>query len=299
MARAMNAKPGVTKAVIPAAGRGTRFLPATKSQPKEMLPIVDKPAIQYVVEEAAAAGLTDVLVITSRGKQAIEDHFDRDVELEVHLEQHKKLDLLEEIRGVHELADIHYVRQHEPLGLGHAVSMAREHVDDEAFAVMLADDIMVDHARLLCRMLAAHEEFGGGVLALMEVPPEQISAYGCATVDPVREGLMRVHGVVEKPAAEHAMSNLAVIGRYVLPTEIFDAIDRTEPGVGGEIQLTDAIDLLLGEEPVHGVVFSEGRYDAGDKLDFLRANIELALDRPDLGPGLAAILADIARRRLA
>ncbi|MEX0665823.1 MAG: UTP--glucose-1-phosphate uridylyltransferase GalU [Acidimicrobiia bacterium] len=293
----MSAKPIVTKAVIPAAGLGTRFLPATKSQPKEMLPIVDKPSIQYVVEEAVDAGLTDVLVITGRGKHAIEDHFDRNFELEFYLEQHKKLDLLEEIRAVHALADLHYIRQRDPLGLGHAVSVAREHIDDQGFGVLLGDDIMVDDAQLLRRMLETYEEFGGAVLALMEVPPEQISAYGCATVDPVREGLMRVRGVVEKPAPDAAPSNLAIIGRYVLPPEIFDAIDRTEPGVSGEIQLTDAIGVLMRDEPVHGVVFSEGRYDVGDKLDFLRANIELALDRPDLGPGLAEILSDIARRR--
>jgi UTP--glucose-1-phosphate uridylyltransferase len=295
----MSAKPSVTKAVIPAAGLGTRFLPATKSQPKEMLPIVDKPSIQYVVEEAVGAGLTDVLVITGRGKHAIEDHFDRNFELEFYLEQQKKLDLLEEIRAVHELADLHYIRQRDPLGLGHAVSVAREHIDDQGFAVLLGDDIMVDDSQLLRRMLATYEEYGGAVLALMEVSPEQISAYGCASVDPVRDGLMRVHGVVEKPRPEAAPSNLAMIGRYVLPPDIFDAIDRTEPGVSGEIQLTDAIGVMMHDEPVHGVVFSEGRYDVGDKLDFLRANIELALDRQDLGPGLAEILSDIARRRLA
>jgi UTP--glucose-1-phosphate uridylyltransferase len=295
----MSAKPSVTKAVIPAAGLGTRFLPATKSQPKEMLPIVDKPSIQYVVEEAVGAGLTDVLVITGRGKHAIEDHFDRNFELEFYLEQQKKLDLLEEIRAVHELADLHYIRQRDPLGLGHAVSVAREHIDDQGFAVLLGDDIMVDDSQLLRRMLATYEEYGGAVLALMEVSPEQISAYGCASVDPVRDGLMRVHGVVEKPRPEAAPSNLAMIGRYVLPPDIFDAIDRTEPGVSGEIQLTDAIGVMMHDEPVHGVVFSEGRYDVGDKLDFLRASIELALDRQDLGPGLAEILSDIARRRLA
>ena len=293
----MSARPGVSKAVIPAAGLGTRFLPATKSQPKEMLPIVDKPSIQYVVEEAVAAGLTDVLVITGRGKHAIEDHFDRSFELESHLEDQKKLELLEQVRAVSDLAEVHYVRQHEPLGLGHAVSVAREHIDGEPFAVLLADDIMVDDAQLLSRMLATHAEHGGAVLALLEVPPDQISLYGCATVEPVSDGIMRVHGVVEKPRPEEAASNLAVMGRYVLPPEIFDAIERTPPGVGGEIQLTDAIGVLIEEGPVHGVTFSEGRYDAGDKLDFLRANIELALDRPDLGPGLAEILKSIVARR--
>ncbi len=294
----MSVRPIVTKAVIPAAGLGTRFLPATKSQPKEMLPLVDKPSIQYVVEEAARAGLTDLLVITGRGKHAIEDHFDRNFELEFYLEQQKKLDLLEEIRAVNDLADFHYIRQRDPLGLGHAVSVAREHIDDQSFAVLLGDDIMVDDAALLRRMLEVHDEHGGAVLALMESTPEQISSYGCAGGDPVVGDLMRVHEIVEKPAPGTAPSNLAVIGRYVLPSEIFDALDRTKVGVGGEVQLTDAIGLLLETMPVHGVVFSEGRYDVGDKLDFLRANIELALDRPDLGPGLAVILRDIASRRL-
>ena len=289
--------PLVSKAVIPAAGLGTRFLPATKSQPKEMLPIVDKPSIQYVVEEAVAAGLTDVLVITGRGKRAIEDHFDRNFELEFYLEEQKKMDLLEEVRAVNDLADLHYIRQRDPLGLGHAVSVAREHVDDQAFAVLLGDDIMVDDARLLRQMLAAHEQHGGAVLALMEMPPEQISAYGCATADPVEDGLMRVHAIVEKPRADAAPSNLAVIGRYVLPPGIFDALDRTPPGVGGELQLTDAIGVLLDEAPVHGVVFSQGRYDVGNKLDFLRANIELALERPELGPALAEYLRDVVQRR--
>jgi UTP--glucose-1-phosphate uridylyltransferase len=294
----MTDRPIVTKAVIPAAGLGTRFLPATKSQPKEMLPIVDKPSIQYVVEEAVRAGLTDLLVITGRGKHAIEDHFDRNFELEFYLEQQKKLDLLEEIRAVNDLADFHYIRQRDPLGLGHAVSVARGHIDDQAFAVLLGDDIMVDDAALLRRMLEVHAEYGGGVLALLEVTPEHISAYGCVRAEAVAEGIMRVHEIVEKPAAKDAPSNLAVIGRYVLPPEIFDALDRTKPGIAGELQLTDGIGVLLEDEPVHGVVFSEGRYDVGDKLDFLRANIELALSRPDLGPGLAEILRNISDRRL-
>jgi UTP--glucose-1-phosphate uridylyltransferase len=289
-------RPLVTKAVIPAAGLGTRFLPATKSQPKEMLPIVDKPSIQYVVEEAVRAGLTDVLVITGRGKRAIEDHFDRNFELEFYLEQQKKLDLLEEVRAVNDLADLHYIRQRDPLGLGHAVSIAREHVDDQAFAVLLGDDIMVDDAALLRRMLAAYAEHGGGVIALMEVPPEQISAYGCAAAEPAGDGLMRVHGIVEKPRPDAAPSNLAAIGRYVLPPEIFEAIDRTPPGVGGEIQLTDAIGVLLEDAPVHGVTFTTGRYDVGNKLDFLRANIELALERSDLAPGLSELLRAVVQR---
>ena len=287
----------VAKAVIPAAGLGTRFLPATKSQPKEMLPIVDKPSIQYVVEEAVRAGLTDVLLITGRGKRAIEDHFDRNFELEFYLEQQQKFDLLQGVQAVTDLADFHYIRQRDPLGLGHAVSVAREHVGGQSFAVLLGDDIMVDDAQLLRRMLDAQAQHGGAVLALMEVGPEQISAYGSVAAEPAGDRLMRVNAIVEKPKPEDAPSNLAVIGRYVLPPEIFDALDHTEPGVGGEVQLTDGIGGLIGVTPVHGVTFSEGRYDIGDKLDFLRANIELALDRPDLGPGLGAILAELVRSR--
>jgi len=291
----------VTKAVIPAAGLGTRFLPVTKSQPKEMLPVVDKPAIQYVVEEALRAGLDDVLVITGRGKRAIEDHFDRNIELEQLLERQGKHELLAEVHATTEVGHIHYVRQHEALGLGHAVGMAREHVGDHPFAVMLGDDIMVDDAVLLRRMLDVHEREGGVVLALLEVPLDQISAYGSVAVEPVGDRVMLVRGIVEKPAPADAPSNLAVIGRYVFPPAIFPAIDATPPGVGGEIQITDAIGRLVAEQPaggpVHGVVFSEGRYDIGQKLDFLRANVELALARDDLGPGLEAILRDLLEGR--
>jgi len=287
----------VRKAVIPAAGLGTRFLPATKSQPKEMLPVVDKPSIQYVVEEAVAAGLTDILIITGRGKRAIEDHFDRNFELEHYLEQSDKLGLLADVRVVNDLADIHYIRQRDPLGLGHAVSVAREHVGDEPFAVILGDDIMVDDGELLRSMIDVHHREGASVLALLEVAPQEISAYGCAECDDAGDGLRRVRGVAEKPRAEDAKSNLAVIGRYVFTPGIFEALDRITPGVGGELQLTDAIGLLLSSEAVFGRVFTHGRYDIGQKLDFLRANIELALDRPDLGPDLADYLRTLVRKR--
>jgi UTP--glucose-1-phosphate uridylyltransferase len=287
----------VTKVVIPAAGIGTRFLPVTKSQPKEMLPVVDKPSIQYVVEEAVAAGLDDVLVITARGKSAIEDHFDRNPELEALLEQQGRHDLLAEVRATAELARVHYVRQGEARGLGHAVGVARHHVGGESFAVILGDDIMVDDGALLRRMLEVQQREGGVVLALLEVPDELVSAYGSVDAEDVGDDVFRVRSIVEKPDPADAPSNLAVIGRYVFPPEIFDAIDRTAPGVGGEIQITDAIGLLIGEQPVHGVRFTEGRYDIGQKLDFLRANIELALDRDDLGPGLTDILRDIVERR--
>jgi UTP--glucose-1-phosphate uridylyltransferase len=287
----------VHKAVIPAAGLGTRFLPATKSQPKEMLPVVDKPSIQYVVEEAVRAGLTDILIITGRGKRAIEDHFDRNFELEFYLEQQHKHDLLKEVQTVSEMADIHYIRQRDPLGLGHAVSVAREHVGSEPFAVLLGDDIMADESRLIRSMLDVHERYGRSVLALKEVRREEISAYGCVTPEGVDDGLVRVRSIVEKPTAEEAPSNLAVIGRYVFTPEIFDAIDRIEPGAGGELQLTDAIGLLLETQTVYGRVFEKGRYDIGQKIDFLRANIELGLDRPDIGPELRAFLIELVQRR--
>jgi UTP--glucose-1-phosphate uridylyltransferase len=288
----------VRKAVIPAAGLGTRFLPATKAQPKEMLPVVDRPAIQYVVEEAVRSGIDDILIITGRGKRSLEDHFDRSIELEVSLEASGKHDLLAEIRGLADLADIHYVRQGEALGLGHAVSVARKHVGDEPFAVMLGDDIMDERSTVLEDMIAAHQRTRASVIAFKSFPPEEISSYGCADAEPPGEdGLVRLRGIVEKPAPEDAPSDLAVMGRYVFTPEIFGALDRTKPGVGGEIQLTDAIAILLGEQPVYGFVFEDGRFDIGKKLDYLRATVELALDRDDLGAEFAAFLADVVRRR--
>ena len=288
----------VRKAVIPAAGLGTRFLPATKSSPKEMLPVVDRPAIQYVVEEAVQAGLTDILIITGRNKRAVEDHFDRNFELEHYLEATGKHGLLKEVQFASDLADIHYVRQRDPLGLGHAVSAARHHVGHEPFAVLLADDLMVDDAALLKSMLGAYDRSGHSVVAVQEVSPEEISSYGCVEPDGVADdGVITVKRIVEKPAREVAPSNLAVIGRYVFTPEIFDALDRIVPGAGGELQLTDAIALLLTEQPVLGMRCESGRYDVGHKLDFLRANIELALDREDLGPPLAEWMRELVHRR--
>ncbi|MET0627033.1 MAG: UTP--glucose-1-phosphate uridylyltransferase GalU [Acidimicrobiia bacterium] len=287
----------VTKAVIPAAGRGTRFLPVTKSLPKEMLPVVDTPSIQYVVEEAVAAGLTDILIITARGKHAIEDHFDQNVDLELFLEQRDKGAQLSELQALDDLADIHYIRQTEQLGLGHAVGLARKHVGDEPFAVLLGDDIMVDDAALLSSMLAVHEREHASVLALLEVTPAEIASLGCAEVDLLDDTLGRVRSIVEKPKPEEAPSNLAVIGRYVFTPEIFDALDRITQGVGGELQLTDAIGLLLADSAVFGRIFTHGRYDIGKKLGFLQANIELALDRDDVGPELADYLRELVRAR--
>ncbi|MDQ1438330.1 MAG: UTP--glucose-phosphate uridylyltransferase [Acidimicrobiaceae bacterium] len=288
----------IRKAVIPAAGLGTRFLPATKAQPKEMLPVVDKPAIQWVVEEAVRSGIRDILIITGRGKRSIEDHFDRTFELEYYLEQGGKDDQLKEIQALAEMADIHYVRQGEPRGLGHAVGVARQHVGGESFVVMLGDDIMSEDSTVLHDMLQAHQRFGRSVVALKEVSPAEISSYGCARADVVDGPIVRVEEIVEKPSPEEAPSNLAVMGRYVFTPEIFDVLDRVEPGKGGEIQLTDAIGLLLEEQEVYGYCFQEGRYDIGNKLDYLRATVELALQRDDLGPPFAAFLRDLVERRV-
>jgi UTP--glucose-1-phosphate uridylyltransferase len=287
----------VRKAVIPAAGLGTRFLPATKAQPKEMLPVVDKPAIQYVVEEAVRAGIDDILIITGRGKRSLEDHFDRSIELEVSLEASGKLDQLAAIRGLAELADIHYVRQGEALGLGHAVSVARKHVGDSSFAVLLGDDIMDERSNVLEQMIAAHRRRSASIIAIKRFPPEEITFYGCAEAQLEDDGLQRIHSIVEKPPPEEAPSDLGVMGRYVFTPQIFEALDRTKPGVGGEIQLTDAIGMLLSEQPVFGFEFESGRFDIGKKLDYLRATVELALDRDDLGPDFAAFLGDLVRRR--
>jgi UTP--glucose-1-phosphate uridylyltransferase len=287
----------VRKAVIPAAGLGTRFLPATKAQPKEMVPVVDTPAIQYVVEEAVEAGCDDILIITGRNKRAIEDHFDRNVELEVELEQRGKPEQLAAVRRLNALADIHYIRQGEALGLGHAVSVARKHVGDEPFCVLLGDDIM-DSAELLTGMLDVHERLQRSVIALMEVDPAHISLYGSADSEATDDDrVRRVRALVEKPSVEEAPSNLAVIGRYVFTPDIFEAIERVQPGKGGEIQLTDAIALLAAEQEVYGLTFTEGRFDTGNTLDYLKTTVELALRRDDVGPAFGEWLAEHVRAR--
>ncbi|MEV6051828.1 UTP--glucose-1-phosphate uridylyltransferase GalU [Streptomyces sp. NPDC052107] len=275
----------VRKAVVPAAGLGTRFLPATKATPKEMLPVVDKPAIQYVVEEAAAAGLDDILMVTGRHKRAIEDHFDHAFELEQALAAKGDTVRLDAVRDPARLADIHHIRQGDPLGLGHAVLCARHHVGDHPFAVLLGDDLIDPRETLLSRMLEVRERHAGSVVALMEVDPAQIHLYGCAAVQPAGEdGVVRVTGLVEKPAPQAAPSRYAVIGRYVLDPAVFDVLERTPPGRGGEIQLTDALQVLAAGGTVHGVVFDGLRYDTGDKADYLRTVVRLACARPDLGP---------------
>jgi UTP--glucose-1-phosphate uridylyltransferase len=280
----------VRKAVIPAAGLGTRFLPATKAQPKEMLPLVDKPAIQYVVEEAVAAGITDILVITGRGKRSLEDHFDRSFELEYYLKETGKLKELDEVQRIADMANIHYVRQGEPKGLGHAVLVAAEHVGDQPFAVLLGDDIMHESSGVLAGMLGAFELYGHSVVALKEVPPSEISSYGCAAIEPIEDHLVEIKHLVEKPPPDEAPSNLAVMGRYVFSPRIFSILSRTKPGRDGEIQLTDAMKALAEEEPVYGWTFRDGRFDVGNKLDYLRATVELALERQDIGPAFRQFL---------
>lgn len=282
----------VRKAVIPAAGLGTRFLPATKAMPKEMLPVVDMPAIQYVVEEAVKAGLTDLLMITGRNKRSLEDHFDRTPALERALEEKGDRTRLEAIRHSSELGPIHYVRQGEAKGLGHAVLCARQHVGDEPFAVLLGDDLIDEHDELLTTMIDVQAKTGGSVIALIEVDPSQISAYGCADISVVEgEDYVRVNSLVEKPSADEAPSNLAVIGRYVLHPAVFGVLEKTGPGRGGEIQLTDALQSLTVNGDgggVYGVVFKGRRFDTGDKLSYLKAVITLAAERVEFGEELRA-----------
>ncbi|MEU8620114.1 UTP--glucose-1-phosphate uridylyltransferase GalU [Streptomyces sp. NPDC048623] len=285
----MTQTPSLTKAVIPAAGLGTRFLPATKATPKEMLPVVDKPAIQYVVEEAVSAGLSDVLMITGRNKRPLEDHFDRNYELEEALVRKGDEERLAKVQESNDLATMHYVRQGDPRGLGHAVLCAAPHVGEQPFAVLLGDDLIDPRDPLLARMVEVRERFGGSVIALMEVEPSQIHLYGCAAVGPTGESdVVKVTGLVEKPEPAEAPSNLAIIGRYVLDPAVFAILRETEPGRGGEIQLTDALQKLVQDEqaggPVHGVVFKGRRYDTGDRGDYLRAIVRLACERDDLGP---------------
>jgi UTP--glucose-1-phosphate uridylyltransferase len=287
----------VTKAVIPVAGMGTRFLPATKAMPKEMLPVVDKPAIQYVVEEAVAAGLHDVLMVTGRNKTALENHFDRVGELEDVLRNKGDHEKLDKVKFATDLADVHYVRQGDPLGLGHAVLRAKMHVGGEPFAVLLGDDIIDERDPLLTRMLQVQRDRNTTVVALLEVDPAVTNLYGIATVEATDEDdVVRITGLIEKPEAGTAPSNLAIIGRYVLRPEVFEVLEHTQPGKGGEIQLTDALQALAtGPEwsgGVYGVVFRGRRYDTGDRLDYLKAIVQLASDRDDLGPDFRPWLRD-------
>jgi UTP--glucose-1-phosphate uridylyltransferase len=287
----------VRKAVIPAAGLGTRFLPATKAQPKEMLPVVDKPAIQYVVEEAVTAGLDDILLVTGRGKRALEDHFDHASELERQLAAAGKEDLLAAVQAVSRLASVHYVRQGQPLGLGHAVGCARLHVGHDPFAVLLGDDIIGERERLLRRMVDLCETTRRTVVAVMEADEGELSKYGviAGEPDPDHPDVIRVHDMVEKPGKANAPSNLVIIGRYVLTPDIFDHIEQTRPGRGGEIQLTDAMRAQCRDEPIRAIKFSGVRYDVGSKLDYLRATVEMAAAREDLGPAFREFLVDFVK----
>jgi len=292
----MSNRGAISKAVIPVAGLGTRFLPATKATPKEMLPVVDKPAIQYVVEEAVASGITDVLFVTGRNKETLENHFDRSPSLEQTLADRGAVEMQSKISGLANLAAMHYVRQGVPMGLGHAVSMAKEHVGNQAFAVLLGDDLVDAKTPILPEMYAAQAQYGGSILALMEVPDDQIHLYGCAAVESTdNPDIVRVTELVEKPAAGTAPSNLAVIGRYVIDPAIFGLLENLAPGRGGEIQLTDALASLIDLPAesgggVHAVVFRGKRYDTGDKLSYLKSVVSIALDRDDLGPDLRAWL---------
>jgi UTP--glucose-1-phosphate uridylyltransferase len=291
-------RPRAVKAVIPAAGLATRFLPATKAVPKELLPVVDRPVLEYIVEEAADAGISDVLLITGRGKTSMVDHFDRRPDLEARLIEKGDDERLAAVRRPSELAEIYTCRQHEPLGLGHAVGTAESHIAGEPFAVLLGDEFVEQSDPLLPAMLDLQARTGGIVLAFIEVEPEEVRRYGIASVEAAEQSLqdvghevVRVTGLVEKPTPSEAPSNLAVVGRYVLPASIFNAIKRTKPGSGGEIQLTDAMALLLAEgTPVHGVIYRGIRYDTGQPLGYLQAVVQLAAQRPDIGPAFRSWL---------
>ena len=282
----------VKKAVFPVAGLGTRFLPATKSSPKEMLALIDKPLVQYVVEEAVAAGIEQILFVTGRGKRAIEDHFDISFELESILREKGKDDIVKEVRDIAEMISIFYVRQKQALGLGHAILCAREFVGNEPFAVLLGDDIIDAEKPCLRQLLDVFRKYQGSVLALEQVPMENISAYGCVRANSISDRVYKVSDLVEKPKREDAPSDLAIIGRYVLTPEIFPILEKQEPGKGGEIQLTDAILKLSEQQSIYGCRFEGNRYDCGDKLGFLKATIDMALKREDLGRDLEKYLRD-------
>jgi UTP--glucose-1-phosphate uridylyltransferase len=280
--------PKVRKAVFPAAGLGTRFLPATKAQPKEMLPLVDKPLIQYGVEEAIDSGIQNIIIVTGRGKSSIEDHFDKSFELEHLLSVRNKHDVLADVRNISDMMDVSYIRQKEALGLGHAVLRAKDLVGPEPFAVVLSDDVIDSDIPCIRQLLDIYEYFGASVLALMEVPVDSIASYGIVDAEPVHHNgtadrLFRIRSMVEKPKPSDAPSNLAIIGRYILTPEIFTSIEKIVPGSGGELQLTDALRHLLRNRPIYGYKFEGTRYDAGDKLGFLKATVEFALKRQDLG----------------
>ncbi len=285
----------IKKAVIPAAGLGVRFLPATKAQPKEMLPIVDKPAIQYIVEEVIESGIDEILIITGRNKQAMEDHFDRSLELEVRLKETGKTPLLEMVQEISKLAYVCFVRQKEPLGLGHAVYCARRFIGDEPFAVLLGDDIIRGETPCLKQMMDLYQEVQSSVIAVMEVPEKNVSKYGILDAKEERKGIYRIGDLVEKPALEQAPSRLAIMGRYIIDPRVFPILAEAKPGAGGEIQLTDALRVLCREQPMYGLAFEGKRYDVGDKLGYLQATVEFALARPDLSKEFREYLKSISK----
>ncbi|MFD0826748.1 UTP--glucose-1-phosphate uridylyltransferase GalU [Neobacillus sp. M.A.Huq-85] len=272
----------VRKAIIPAAGLGTRFLPATKAQPKEMLPIVDKPTLQYIIEEAVASGIEEILIITGRNKKSIEDHFDKSVELELELEARGKFDLLAEVRRISEMVNIHYIRQKEPKGLGHAIYCAKSFIGNEPFAVLLGDDIVYSEKPCLKQMIEKYEEYKTTILGVQEVAAEDTDKYGIIEGKEIEERIYKVKGLVEKPASDSAPSNIAILGRYIINPAIFELLEKTKPGKGGEIQLTDALKELAQKEAMYAYVFEGKRYDVGDKQGFLQATVEFALRRDDL-----------------
>ena len=281
----------IRKAIIPAAGLGTRFLPATKAQPKEMLPIVDKPTIQYIIEEAVASGIEEILIITGRNKKCIEDHFDKSVELELELEKNGKTEMLEMVRKISDMVDIHFIRKKEPKGLGHAISCARTFVGDEPFAVLLGDDIVYNNEKpCLKQLIDCYSEYNTSVLGVQKVSKENVSKYGIVDGLHIEDRVYKVKGLVEKPSIEEAPSNVAILGRYIITPQIFDILNETKPGKGGEIQLTDALLKLMEEEAMYAYDFEGKRYDVGDKLGFLIANVEYALRKEELKDQFAEYL---------
>ncbi len=283
----------VRKAVIPAAGLGTRFLPATKAQPKEMLPIVDKPTIQYIIEEAAAAGIEDIIVVTGRNKRSIEDHFDRSIELEMELEKDGKEDMLSMVRDIPEIANIHFIRQKQPLGLGHAVLTASHFIGNEPFAVMLGDDVVISRKPCLQQMIEVFDEYQTSIVGVQKVSDDVVHKYGIVNGKLVDENVYKVKGLVEKPKKEEAPSNIAILGRYILTPEIFSYLETQEKGAGGEIQLTDAMRRLAADQAMYAYTFKGHRYDVGSKIGFLQANIEFALRNPEISEELKAYLSDL------
>lgn len=285
----------ITKAVIPAAGLGTRFLPATKAQPKEMLPIVDKPTIQYIVEEAVKSGITDILIITGRNKRAIEDHFDRSIELEIELESKGKLDVLEEVRSISEMVNIQYIRQKMPKGLGHAILCAKSFVGNEPFAVLLGDDIVDAAKPCLAQLIEVYDKFSSSVLGVQKVDESQVNKYGIVDGREIEKGIYEVDHLIEKPSPDKAPSNIAILGRYIITPAIFEILKNTAPGAGGEIQLTDALRELATKERVLAYEFEGRRYDVGDKLGFLEATVEFAFKKEELRDKFTQYLKDLLK----